>query len=262
MAERSIDINSDMGEAYGAYRMGPDAELLGIVSSANVACGFHGGDPNVMAETFRLARERGVAVGAHPGFADLAGFGRRLIPMSAAEIERMVAYQIGAAQAVAALAGHRITYVKSHGALGNLASADAGASRAVARAIKAVDRSLVCLAIAGTESERQPRAEGLAVAAEIFADRAYLDSGLLMPRSEPGSVIHDGAEVERRVVAMVEAGAIISHSGRRIPTAIDSICVHSDTPGAVAVAAAVRRALERAGITIAAFASPGVRAVA
>ena len=251
---RTIDINSDMGEAYGAYRMGDDAELLKIVSSANVACGFHGGDPNVMDLTFRTAKERGVAVGAHPGFQDLIGFGRRRIPCTAAEIERLVAYQIGAAMGVAALAGHRITYVKSHGALGNLACEEPDVSRAVARAIKAVDRNLVCLAIAATESERQPRAEGLAVACEMFADRAYLDNGLLMPRSEPGSVIHDVAAVGKRVIDMIEAGALISVTGRRIPTAIDSICVHSDTPGAVGVATAVRRALEARGIAVVAFA--------
>lgn len=251
---RTIDINSDMGEGFGAWRMAPDAELLGIVSSANVACGFHAGDPNVMAATFRLARDKGVAVGAHPGFDDKIGFGRRRIPHTADEIERLVAYQIGAAAGVAALAGHPITYVKAHGALGNWASEDASVARAVARAIKAVDRSLVCLAIATTEAEKAARAEGLPVAAEIFADRAYQDNGLLVPRSEPGAVIHDVTEVGRRVIAMIEAGALISVTGKRLPTAIESICVHSDTPGSVEVATAVRRALEGKGIRVAAFA--------
>lgn len=254
----AIDINSDMGEAFGAWRMGEDAALLGIVTSANVACGFHGGDPNVMHETFRLAKARRVAVGAHPGFQDLVGFGRRRIPHTAAEIERIVAYQVGAAMGVAALAGHTITYVKAHGALGNLASEEIDAARAVARAVRAVDGSLVSLAIAATESERGAREEGLDVACEIFADRAYRDDGRLVARSEPGAVIHDAAEVGRRVVAMVEAGGLITVSGKLIPTPIHSICVHSDTPGAVAVAEAVRSALVARGIQIAAFAPPGL----
>lgn len=259
-AMTSIDINSDMGEAFGAWRMGEDETLLGIVSSANVACGFHGGDPNVMFETFRLARARGVAVGAHPGFQDLVGFGRRRIPHSSAEIERLVAYQVGAAAGMSALAGHPITYVKAHGALGNLASEEIEVGRAVARGVKAVDRTLVSLAIAATESERGAKSEGLEVASELFADRAYRDDGRLVARGEPGAVIHDTAEVGRRVVAMVEAGGLITISGKLIPTPIHSICIHSDTPGAVAVATAVRTALAGRGIEVRAFAPARVSA--
>ncbi len=168
---KHVDLNSDMGEAFGAYRMGDDEAILAYVTSANVACGFHGGDPEVMAATFASAKEKGVAVGAHPGFADLWGFGRRVIPHSTGEIERLVAYQVGAAQALAAYAGHRITYVKAHGALGNLTESDEGVARAVANAVHAVDSSLICLAIAFSHLERIARDRGMAVKTEIFADR-------------------------------------------------------------------------------------------
>jgi len=251
---RSIDLNCDCGESYGAYVMGDDAAMLEIVTSANVACGFHGGDPEVMARTFRLAKEKGVAVGAHPGFPDLWGFGRRRLPFSAAEIERLVAYQIGAAQALAAYAGHRITHVKPHGALSNIAAEDNGIARAIARATKIVDPQLVFLAIAGTELERAGADEGLSVAREIFADRGYGDDGQLLPRGQDGAVLHDPQIIAARVLKMVEEGAVIAASGKRLPTRIDSICVHGDTPGAVAIAATVRKELAAAGVSLRAFA--------
>lgn len=248
-----VDINSDMGEGFGAYRLGDDAAILDIVTSANVACGFHAGDPDIMAATFAMAREKGVAVGAHPSFLDLWGFGRRVIPHSTAEIERMVAYQIGAAQALATYAGHRITHVKAHGALGNLTQSDPEVATAVTRAIKAVDPSLISLAIALGHQDRIAREAGLTVKSEIFADRAYTEEGLLVNRKLEGAVIHDADASAARVVRMVKAGAIETVSGRMLQTPIDSICVHSDTPTAVAIAGTVRRALEQNGITVRPF---------
>ncbi|MCM2401204.1 LamB/YcsF family protein [Rhizobium sp. S153] len=246
----SVDLNSDMGEGFGAYRMGDDAAMLSIVSSANIACGLHAGDPEIMAQTFALAKEKGVAVGAHPGFPDLWGFGRRNIPFSAGEIERLVAYQIGAAQALATYAGHPITHVKTHGALGNLTQQDESVAQAVNNAIKAVDPKLVCLTIALGHQERLAREMGLSCRSEIFADRAYTDEGFLVHRSKPGAVIHDAATAAERIARMVRNGAIETITGRSIVTPIDSICVHSDTPSAVGIAAKVRAGLEDAGITI------------
>lgn len=250
----SVDLNSDMGEAFGAFRMGDDAAILDIVSSANVACGFHGGDPDVMAATFALALKKGVAIGAHPGYRDLWGFGRRILPHTPAEIERLVAYQIGAAQALATYAGHSITFVKAHGALGNLTQSDTEVARAVTRAIKAVDPRLICLTIALGHQDRLAREAGMQVKSEIFADRAYTDEGMLVSRKLPGAVIHDAEVAADRVVEMVRAGAIKTVSGAMLPTPIDSVCVHSDTPAAVRVAALVRQKLEADGITIQAFA--------
>ncbi|MBB4063867.1 LamB/YcsF family protein [Gellertiella hungarica] len=248
-----VDLNSDMGEGFGPWKMGDDAAMLSIVTSANVACGLHAGDPEVMVETFRTAREKGVAVGAHPGFPDLWGFGRRIIPFSAGEIERLVAYQIGAAQALAAYAGHRITHVKAHGALGNLTQQDAEVAMAVNRAIRAVDPTLVCLTIALGHQERQAREMGLSCRSEIFADRAYTAEGHLVNRKLPGAVLHDPAETAARAVRMVKQGAIETIDGKLLETPIDSICVHSDTPEAVGIARAVREGLEAAGIAVRPF---------
>jgi len=253
MPPASVDLNSDMGEGFGAWRSGDDAAMLSIVSSANIACGFHAGDPEIMAKTFLLARERGVTVGAHPGFPDLWGFGRRNIPFSVGEIERLVAYQIGAAQALSAYAGHPIAYVKAHGALGNLTQTDADVAGAVCRAVKAVDPKLALLNIALGHGERISREMGLKSYSEIFADRAYTEEGFLVSRKEPHAVIHDAAEAASRTVRMVQAGAIETVSGRKLETAIDSVCVHSDTPQAVALARAVRRALETAGVSVRSF---------
>lgn len=249
----SVDLNSDMGEGFGAYTMGDDEAILNIVSSANIACGFHAGDPEVMARTFALAKARNVAVGAHPGFPDLWGFGRRNMAFSMGEIERLVAYQLGAAQALATWAGHPITHIKAHGALGNLTQTDADVAAAVCRAVKAVDPSLICLAIAMGHQARIAAEMGLQVRSEIFADRAYTDEGQLVSRKLPGAVIHDPDEAAARVVRMVRAQGIETVSGRFIPCAIDSICVHSDTPEAVGIAAHVRRTLEDVGIAIASF---------
>ncbi|ACK50351.1 LamB/YcsF family protein [Methylocella silvestris BL2] len=252
----SVDLNCDCGEGFGPYAMGDDAAMLEIVSSASVACGFHAGDPQIMAAVFATAREKGVALGAHPGYPDLWGFGRRPQQFSLGELERLIAYQIGAALGVAALAGCRISYVKIHGALSNLAMVERDVARALAHATKAVDRGLSFLAIAGTPLETEGAAAGLDVAREIYADRAYTDEGLLAPRAAPGAVLTDKDAIAARVLAMIGEGAIIAQSGKRIAAAIDSICVHGDHHGAVATAKQVRTRLEAKGIRIAPFAAP------
>ncbi|USU18881.1 LamB/YcsF family protein [Paraburkholderia fungorum] len=248
-----IDLNSDMGEGFGAWRMGDDEAILDIVSSANVACGLHAGDPEIMARTFAMAKERGVNVGAHPGFPDLWGFGRRIIPFAPGEIERLVAYQIGAAQALSTYAGNPITYVKAHGALGNLTQTEHDVATAIARAIKAVNPELVCMTFAGALMQEVASDMGLRVCCEVFADRAYDEEGHLVYRKKPGAVLHDVGEAASRMLRMVEAGGIETVSGRMLPVQIDTICVHSDTPGAIQMAGEVRRVLEGAGVTIKSF---------
>jgi UPF0271 protein len=251
---RSVDLNCDCGEGFGAYRIGDDTAMLDIVTSVNVACGFHAGDPEIMAQTFKAAKAKGVATGAHPGFPDLWGFGRRPLPFTAGEIERLVAYQIGAASALASYAGARLGYVKVHGALSNIATEDDAIALAIARAVKTVEQRLGFLAPARTKLETAGLAHGLAVAREIYADRAYTDAGRLVERSSPGAVLHDAGDAAARVLAMVLEGAIITISGKRLATGIDSICVHGDTPNAVVMAKAVRARLEQAGIGLAPFA--------
>ncbi|MDQ0393876.1 LamB/YcsF family protein [Labrys monachus] len=248
----TIDINCDMGESFGAYTIGADAELLRIVSSANIACGFHAGDPNVMDATLRLAAENGVAAGAHPGFMDLYGFGRRQIRgESPADIERQIIYQIGALQALARAAGSRLAHVKSHGSLGNMAAEDPDLAMAYARAVKAADPDLILVVMPGAETEKAGERLGLRMAREIYADRAYAENGNLVSRKLPGAVIHDPEHAASRVIEMVKSQSIITVSGERRQARIDSVCVHGDTPGAPAVAALVRRRLEEAGIAIA-----------
>lgn len=247
----SVDLNSDMGEGFGPWRMGDDAAMLEIITSANVACGFHAGDPIIMTETAGLARAKGVGIGAHPGFMDLWGFGRRAIRGDTpADIERMIAYQIGALQATAALAGHRVTHVKAHGALSNMACVERDLADAIGRAVKAVDPRLLFVVMPATELEKAGETLGLRMAREVFADRTYDDAGNLTSRKIKGSLIHDAAFAAKRVVDMVQDGAIRSASGKRIPVAIDTICVHGDNPAAVGMAREVRRALETAGIAL------------
>jgi UPF0271 protein len=251
-----VDLNSDLGEGFGAWRMGDDATMLEIVTTANVACGFHAGDPTIMHAMATDAKREGVSIGAHPGFNDLWGFGRRVIRGdSLSDIEAMVAYQIGALQAVAAMAGHRVTHVKTHGALNNLSSDDEDLAYAVGRAIQAVDRSLVYLVMPQTAMERAAQRLDMPHALEVFADRAYDDAMRLVSRSQPGSVIHDPGQVAERVVRMVCDGEIVSVSGKRLKTRVDSVCVHGDTPGAVALAQGVRSRLEAEGVTVAPFAA-------
>lgn len=248
-----IDLNSDIGEGFGPYRCGDDEAMLSIVSSANVACGLHAGDPEIMARTFSEAARRGVAVGAHPGFPDLWGFGRRRIPFTVGEIERLVAYQTGAAQGLAHYAGHRITYVKVHGALSNIAETEAPVAEAIVRAVKAVDPSLMLLVIARSELVVAAERAGIRWAAEVFADRGYDDDGRLIARGLPGAFVTDPVEAADRALAMVDAGALITAGGLYLETPVSSVCVHGDTAHAVDMARCVRERLEAGGYVIAPF---------
>ncbi len=249
-----IDLNADLGEGFGPWRMGDDAALLDIVTSANIACGFHAGDPDIMVETVIAARARGVAIGAHPGFFDLRGFGRNRVQETPKRIERDIAYQIGALQACAALAGARVTHVKAHGALANLSNAEPAVAEALARAVAGVDRSLILVVMPGLPAERAGERSGLTLAREIYADRAYAEDGTLAARTMPGAVIHDAGEAADRVVRMAGEGAVFTRGGRRIPVVIDTVCVHGDNPEAIAMARAVRTGLERTGYTLRPFA--------
>ena len=245
-----VNINSDLGESFGPWVMGNDPEVLKIVRSANVACGFHASDPVVMMDTVKLCAANGVSIGAHPGFADLQGFGRRVINLTLKELEANIAYQIGALQAIAALHGAKVTHMKPHGMMANMSADNAEMSEAIARATKAVDRDLIFLCQANTEQGKAARKYGLRAAEEVFADRTYTDTGMLTPRKEPNSMIKDPAQAVAGVRRMVEEQAIYSTSGKRVPCEVDSICVHGDGPTAVAVSKAVREGLETAGIKI------------
>jgi UPF0271 protein len=242
-----------MGESFGAWRMGDDAALLEVVTSANIACGFHAGDPDVMAQVMAAAVAGGVGIGAHPGFADLQGFGRRRIDISYDSLGNLVRYQLGAAQAMARAAGGQVRHLKLHGALANMAAEDAGMARACYAAALTVDPEIIVMVLAGTEQEVAARDLGARVACEIFADRAYEDDGRLVDRRKPGAVIHDAELAARRILAMLEAGAIISESGKRLPTQIDTICLHGDTADAVGLARDLRAALTGKGVRLAPF---------
>jgi len=245
-----INLNADMGEGFGAYDIGNDEAMLKVVRSASIACGFHAGDPLTMHRNVQRAKDEGVSIGAHPGFNDLWGFGRRRIEMRPDHLEYLVAYQIGALQAMAAYAGERVTHVKPHGALNNMAAENAEYAMAIGRAIKAVDRELIYVALSGSEMERAGRELGLRVAREGFCDRLYDDDGNLTSRSVPGAVIKDPAVATTRVVDMVRNREIISRNGKRIACTIDTLCVHGDEPTAIELARAVRAGLEAAGIEI------------
>lgn len=252
-----VNLNSDLGESFGPWKMGADGEMLTIVRSANVACGYHASDPMVMAETVRLSVKNGVSIGAHPGFPDLQGFGRRVMRFSNAEIEMMIAYQIGALAGVAAANGGKVTHVKPHGMMSNMAAEDEGWATAIARATKAVDRDLIFLAQANTELSKAGNKAGLRTAEEVFADRTYTDAGLLTPRREPNAMIHDTRQAVEHVKRMIAEQAVFSLSGKRIPCRVDSICVHGDEPTAVATARGVREGLEASQIRIVTL--PGLR---
>jgi UPF0271 protein len=242
-----INLNADLGEGYGPWKMGDDAAMLDIVASANVACGGHAGDADTMRRTLRLASERGVSVGAHPSYPDLQGFGRRAMALSAAELESQVACQVGALAGIAALENTRVTHVKPHGALNNLACVERSVADTICRAVAAIDRTLILLAPAASELVVAGRAAGLPVVEEIFADRAYLPDGQLVPRSRPDAMIHGAEACLAHVLAMLDAGALIAIDGTRIATPIGSICVHGDNPGAVAVARHLREQLTARG---------------
>ena len=248
-----IDLNSDLGEGFGPWAMGDDAAMLALVTSASVACGGHASDSETMYATVKLAKSQGVVIGAHPGYADREGFGRRIIPMSAGEIERMVAGQIGALLGVAALAGAKVAYVKAHGALANLAADDRTVADAIARAVAAVSRDLAVLAISGTAQEPAAMAQGLEVYSEIFADRAYLPNGRLVPRGLRGAMIVGNVAAAERLLGFLATGLMPVLDGAPIRLKAQSICVHGDSKGAVAMARHLRSALQAAGVTIAPF---------
>jgi len=250
---RSIDLNSDLGESFGPWTMGNDAAMLKVVNSANIACGGHASDPETMFQTLTLARENGVTVGAHPGYNDREGFGRRIIPMSPDEIGRMVAAQVGSLQAMALLAGTKVSYVKPHGALGNLAAADNAVATAIVAAVRAIDRDLAFLAISGQQLEVAARDAGAPVYSEIFADRGYLSSGQLVPRGTEGAMIHDADKAADRLLSVLETGKMPVIDGDPIVLAADSICVHGDGPSAVAMAQAIHARLSDAGILLQSF---------
>lgn len=245
-----INLNADMGEGFGTYQIGNDDALLKIVRSANIACGFHGGDPLVMRRLSLRAREEGVSVGAHPGFNDLWGFGRRRIDMHPEDLEYTIAYQIGAMQAMTSYAGLRVTHVKPHGALNNMAAESRELAHAIGRAIKAVDPNLIYVALAGSEMQKAGEELGLCVACEGFADRTYEDDGNLTSRNIPGSIIRDPAVARERVVNMVTQQMVTARSGKTIPCRLDTICVHGDEPTAVDLAHAVREGLAAAGVEV------------
>lgn len=250
-----VDLNCDAGEGFGPWRMGDDAALLDVVTTVNVACGFHAGDPLIMRRTVAMAADRGVAIGAHPGTNDLWGFGRRGVTGERPEdLATMVVYQIGALQAVAEVEGASVAHVKLHGALSNAAAVDAELATAFGAALHALDPTLAWLVPSGSEMEAAGAAAGLRTVSEVFADRAYDDDGDLVSRRVPGAVLHDPADVAARAVAMVREGAVVSTNGRRVSLRVESVCVHGDTPGAVESARAVRRALEGAGIEVRSFA--------
>ena len=249
----SVDLNSDMGEGFGPWTMTDDAGLMEIVTSSNIACGFHAGDADTMAQVMALATKTGVGIGAHPGFPDLQGFGRRQMQVPLPTLANMIRYQVGAAQAMARAAGGKVRHLKLHGALSNMACTDAAMARACYEAALDVDPDIIIMGLAATEMETVCRDLGCNWAGEIFADRAYNADGTLVDRRLPGAMIHDGEEAARRMVEMVKAGAILTGDGKKLKTRIDTICIHGDSAEAVAFSGQVRKGLEAAGIAISQF---------
>jgi 5-oxoprolinase (ATP-hydrolysing) subunit A len=245
-----MNLNADMAEGFGAYDIGDDTGILKIIGAANIACGFHAGDPVIMRRVCAEAKQNGVSVGVHPGFNDLWGFGRRRIDMKGDDLECMVAYQIGALQAMAAFSDVKVTHLKPHGALNNMAAENAEYALAIGRAIKAVNSNIIYVALAGSEMEKAGRKLGLKVAVEGFCDRQYDDDGNLTSRKIPGSVLKDSAVACKQVIDMVVNNFITSRNGKKIPCKVHSLCVHGDEPTGVATAKAVRKALEEAGVQL------------
>ena len=247
---KRIDLNADMGEGFGPWKMGDDPALLDIVTSANIACGWHAGDAQTMRATMRQAVAKGVGIGAHPGFADLQGFGRRRLALSDDELRNLVAYQLGAARGIAALAGGHVRHLKLHGALSNMASESEDIARLCFEAALDVDPDIVIMVLAATPMEAAVRKLGCNWAGEIFADRAYNDDVTLVDRKKEGAVIHDREVAAKRILGMLREGAIIAESGKRIPCRIDTVCLHGDTLGAVDVARHLRSRLEGEGYDV------------
>jgi UPF0271 protein len=250
----TIDLNCDLGESFGVWSMGNDAAMIDLATSVNIACGFHAGDADTMKKTIDLAKARGVSIGAHPGYRDLHGFGRRpIVGLTSSEIENLVAYQIGALQAIATMAGHRVTHVKAHGALSNVACEDDMTARAIAAAVRAVDPDLVFVVLANSRLVTAGETFGLPMVHEVFADRAYEDDGSLVSRHKPGAVLHDADAIAQRVVKMIQSGEVVSITGKMIKMRMDTVCIHGDTPGAVDIARVLCKALTDNDIAIAPF---------
>jgi UPF0271 protein len=246
----TVDLNCDMGESFGPWRMGDDLAVLPHVTSANVACGFHAGDPVTMYQTVSAAVAHGVAVGAHPGLPDLAGFGRRDMAVQAAEVFAMVVYQVGALAAFVRAQGARLTHVKPHGALYNMAAKDADLADAIAQAVDAVDPSLALYGLAGSAMLRAAEGRGLRAVSEVFADRGYLPDGSLVPRSRPDALVTDVRDAVARAVRMAREGRVTAVDGSEVAVRADTICIHGDGPHAVAFARALRSGLDEAGVTV------------
>ena len=247
---KTLDLNCDMGEGFGAWRMGDDAALLDHVTSANIACGFHAGDPGTIHRTVKLALEKGVAVGAHPSLPDLQGFGRRHMNVSAQEAYDLVVYQVGALSAFATACGGRLSHVKAHGALYNMAAKDANLAQAIARAVKDFDARLVLFGLAGSELVRAGEQAGLKIANEVFADRTYQADGSLTPRTRPDAMIHDPALAIARVRRMIDEGKVNSINGADVVVRADTLCIHGDEPNAVEFARRIRAALDADGVRV------------
>ena len=248
-----IDINCDMGESFGAYTLGLDEEVIKYITSANIACGYHAGDPLVMEQTIALAKEHGVSVGAHPGFPDLMGFGRRNIDATLSEIKGYMVYQIGALQAFAKAQGLKVEHVKPHGALYLMAVEDEKISEAVVESITSVDKDLIFVALAGSKGEKMTKIGekvGLRVAYEAFPDRAYTPDGTLVSRRQPGAVIKDPDVVAQRALMMAQEGKVVAIDGKDIPFRPETLCVHGDTPGAVNLVRKIRQTLTEAGVEV------------
>ena len=246
---KRIDLNCDMGESYGAWKMGEDAAVMPYITSANIACGFHGGDPATIRKTVRLAVDHGVAIGAHPSLPDIQGFGRRVMKISPQDMYDLVVYQAGAVEAFARAAGSRLHHIKCHGALYNMAATDEGLSDAMARAAKDLG-NIMLYVLSQSKSFEIAKKAGLPVAGEVFADRGYSDDGTLAPRDKPGGMIEDAQKSVRQALAMVEEGYVTSLSGKRLPVAADTLCLHGDQPGAVAFAKEIRRVFSEKNIQV------------
>lgn len=245
-----VDLNCDMGESFGAYTIGNDEELLRQVTSANIACGFHAGDPSVMRRSVRAAISMGVRTGAHPGLPDLSGFGRRNMDISPEEAFDLVTYQTGALEAFIRQEGGRLSHVKPHGALYNMAAASRPLAEAIAQAVYRFDPELILYGLAGSELIAAGRTAGLRTAGEVFADRAYRPDGSLVPRSQPGAVLHDPEQVAAQVLRMVKDGTVIAIDGSPVPLDADTVCIHGDSPGAAAFARDLRERLQAEGIRV------------
>ena len=249
---KTIDLNCDMGESYGAWKMGADAEVMPFITSANIACGFHGGDPATIRKTVRLAVDRGVAVGAHPSLPDLMGFGRRVMRISPQDMYDLVVYQAGAVEAFARAAGAKLHHVKCHGALYNMAAVDEGLSEAMVKAVRDLGSDVFLYVLSKSKNHEIAIRSGVRVAGEVFADRGYSDDGTLAPRDRPGGMIEDPQASVKQVLGMIEGGYVTSLSGKRVPVSADTLCLHGDQPGAVTFAKRLRETFKEKGIAVAA----------